>query len=169
MLFSALAAVAGRVPILAWAMAAAIAAAALWIWVERDAAAGWRHRAAAAEARAALLGTQLDEATAINAGNLAELDRLRRAHARDLADMAADLARSRKAGTRLTVVRQEIARDPDASQPLADRCPAVDRLFDRLLARPGVAADDPDRAGGDAAPGRPAGLPAGATAAAATP
>lgn len=163
MLLTALGGMVARVPPAAWIVAGLVAVAAAWIGLERDAAAGWRQAAATAEARAGVLRGQVDGLAAINEANAAELGRIRLAHDRAIADISADLARARKAGTRLTIVRQEIALDPEAATPMADRCPAFDRLLDRMLDhRDGTADRDEGRAGGDPASGRPAGMPAGA-------
>ncbi len=163
MLLAAIGGAAARVPAVAWIVAGTIAAAALWVSVERASAAHWRHAAATAEAGAAVLRGQVGELADLNQANAAELVRIRQAHERVVADLATDLDRARKAGTRLTVIHQEIARDPDAAAPLADRCPALDRFLDRLLDdRGGAATGDADRAGGDPAPAGPAGMPAGA-------
>ncbi|BBK30327.1 hypothetical protein EDC65_2228 [Stella humosa] len=158
----------------AWwcAGAAAVAAIALagMVWIEQGATAGQRRRAEAAEGRAATLLQQLDLVTEVNASNLAAMAAQRQAHARDLADLSAEAERARKAGARLVVVKQEIARDPDAYSPAADRCPALDRMLDRLrldgaAAPPG----DAGRAGGSAASAPAFGVPARAAGAAPTP
>ncbi|MGE0717604.1 MAG: hypothetical protein AB7P02_19310 [Alphaproteobacteria bacterium] len=111
----------------------------------------------------AILQRQVDDVTRLNTENLAELGRLRAAHARDMADIEAELGRAKKAGQKLVVVYQEAARDPDAKSLLADACPAADRYLDRLRrqAAGGAAATDrhQDRAGAGRAPGRPADVP----------
>lgn len=99
-------------------------------------------------ARNATLTGQLDQLQALNAQNVETLARIQADHARDLADLAGQLERALKAGTALTVIRMEIARDPDASQLLADRCGPLDRFLDRLR-QSGAADGDQGRAGRD--------------------
>lgn len=112
-------------------------------------------------ARNATLTGQLDHVERLNLENLATLAELRADEARAMADVSAQLERARKAGTALTVIRMEIARDPDASQLLADRCGPLDRLLDRLSAPGGTAAagGDEDRASGGPASGAAAPVP----------
>ncbi len=108
----------------------------------------------------ALLQTQLDQVVGINTENLKELALLRAGHARDMADIEAELGRARKAGGRLIVVYTEAARDPDAKSLLADACPAADRYLDRLRREAGGAGAaqdrDQDRTGAGRASQRPA-------------
>lgn len=121
----------------------------------------------AALERSATLAGQLDQVQGINRQNVVTLERLRADHSKAMGDVLAELERRRKAGARLTVVRQEIARDPDASLLLADRCPALDRFFDRMQPAGAAAPDrDADRAGSGPAPGGPAVVRGGAAPAA---
>ncbi len=163
--------VTGLLPGWGWAILGIVATAAAWIWIERGEAAEWREKAATAQALAATLETQLDQIQELNRRNLETLAHVRADHDRALADVAADLARARKARMQLTIVRMENARDPDASRPLADVCPVLDRYLDRLYhARSAAAAGgDRDPAGGDAPPGRAAGVRPGSTSAAPRP
>lgn len=112
-------------------------------------------------ARNATLTGQLDQLQALNAQNVETLARIQADHARDMSDLAGQLERARKAGTALTVIRMEIARDPDASQLLADRCGPLDRFLDRLPTGGGAAAagGDENRARGGASPGAAAPVP----------
>lgn len=112
-------------------------------------------------ARNATLAGQLDQLEAVNRGNVETMARLQADHQRDLADLGAKLARAQKAGTRLTVIRMENARDPDASRPLGDVCPMLDRYLERVRTEGGAAAEGGggDPRGGAQAPGRPADLP----------
>lgn len=112
----------------------------------------------------AVLQRQVDQVVALNAENAAELGRLKAAHARDMADVAADLERARKASQRVIVVRQEIARDPDAQAPLASVCGPAARDLDRLRREAGgITPPDshPGRAGGGRASPSPAPVRAG--------
>lgn len=106
------------------------------------------------------LQDQVDDLAGINDDNLQTLDELRADHERDLGDLQAELARRKKAGMRLTVVRMENARDPDAARPLADACPMLDRFLERVRAEGGAGNPDrdADRAGGIAPAGGAAGL-----------
>jgi cell division protein FtsB len=122
-------------------------------------------------ARNATLTSQLDQVERLNLENLATLAELRANEARAMADVSAQLERARKAGTALTVIRMEIARDPDASQLLADRCGPLDRFLDRLPAGGGTAptGGDEDRARRGAAPGAAAPVSGRTAGAAVTP
>lgn len=123
----------------------------------------------AALADKAVLSGQLDQVQALNASNLRILAQMEENHQRDLADLGARLERAQKAGRTLYVVQQENARDPDASRPLGDVCPVLDRYLERVRAEGGAAAEGGggDPRGGAQAPGRPAGLPGRAAGAAA--
>lgn len=112
-------------------------------------------------ARNATLTEQLDQVQAINGQNVETLARLQADHARDVSDITAQIQHACKANTALTVIRMEIARDPDASQLLADRCGPLDRFLDRLPAGGGTAAagGDEDRTRRRPAPGAAAPVP----------
>lgn len=100
----------------------------------------------ASEAAKQALAADLDEARQVNARNVETLDQLRADHARELADTRARLAQAATTAVELAKLRDRNAEDPDAAGALADRCPALDRLLDRLR-ETGAAPDrDPDRA-----------------------
>lgn len=111
----------------------------------------------------ATLTSQLDQVTTLNAGNLRVLAELQADHQRDLADIQARSSRAEAIARDLAELKVRNAQDPDADATLADRCPALDRLFDRMFEpdAPGAAPGDrdEDRARRDQAPGRPAVVP----------
>lgn len=112
-------------------------------------------------ARNATLTGQLDQLQALNAQNVETLARIQADHVRDLADLEAKLARAEKAGRTLYIVQQENARDPDASKPLADACPLLDRFLERVRDEGGgtpAAGGGGGQGGREEAPARPADL-----------
>lgn len=104
--------------------------------------------------RNATLTSQLDQVQALNASNLRVLAEMQADHQRDLADLAARARQAETAARDLAQWRVDNARDQDATAALADRCAALDRLFDRLHDGTGAAAPGggQGRAGGDSAP-----------------
>ena len=114
-------------------------------------------------AEKATLTGQVDQLQRLNTLNLETLAQIRADHVAAVSDLESQIERARKAGTRLTVVRMENARDPDAARPLAEACPLLDRYLDRSLrdsAGAAAGADrDADRAGGGAAPRGAAAVP----------
>lgn len=123
---------------------------------------------AATEKIGALQGT-IDTLTDINDQNLDQLEALRAQRARDERDLRAALDRAEKVRRTLVVVRMENARDPDASRPLADACPILDRYFGRMRAVAGADGRGADRAGSGVAARLAADLPGSARAAPARP
>lgn len=91
------------------------------------------------------LAVQLDEANRRAQANADAARDLQAKHEADMKIVADDAERARKAARGVIVIRQEIARDPEAN----DRwCPAVDRFLDRLRG-PDAAAGDQGREGRD--------------------
>lgn len=130
------------------ARAAVVAAAALGIVVY----VGWTQAAlssrradvVAAEARAAKLSGELDQAVEVNATNARLADERARQNARDMTDVAARLRRAEARAAALTRRISENERDPDARRSTADACPALDRWLDRLWHDARPALDRPD-------------------------
>lgn len=91
------------------------------------------------------LRVELDEANRVAKVNADAAVALQAKHEADMRILTDDAERARKAARGVVVIRQEIARDPEAN----DRwCPAVDRFLDRLR-QPGPADGNPGGAGRD--------------------
>ena len=91
------------------------------------------------------LAVQLDEANRVAKVNADAAVALQAKHEADMRILSDDAERARKAARGVVVIRQEIARDPEANALV---CPAVDRFLDRLR-QPGPADGNPGGAGRD--------------------
>ena len=91
------------------------------------------------------LVVQLDEANRRAQANADAARDLQAKHEADMKIVADEAERARKAARGVIVIRQEIARDPEANDPW---CPAVDRFLDRLRG-PDASAGDQGREGRD--------------------
>ena len=99
------------------------------------------------------LRVERDEARRVAQSNADALASFKAQTAADMKLLSDEADRARKAARGVVVIRQEIARDPEANDPW---CPAVDRFLDRLR-QPAPADGDQGRAGrntGAAAPVR---------------
>ena len=97
------------------------------------------------------LVVQLDEANRRAQANADAARDLQAKHEADMKIVADEAERARKAARGVIVIRQEIARDPEANDPW---CPAVDRFLDRLRG-PDASAGDQGREGRDTGPAAP--------------
>jgi hypothetical protein len=92
------------------------------------------------------LAVELDEANRRAQANADAARDLQAKHEADMKIVAEDAERARKAARGVVVIRQEIARDPEANDRV---CSPVDRFLDRLR-QSGAAADgDQGREGRD--------------------
>ena len=91
------------------------------------------------------LAVELDEANRRAQANADAARDLQAKHEADMKIVAEDAERARKAARGVIVIRQEIARDPEANALV---CPAVDRFLDRLR-QSGAADGDQGREGRD--------------------
>ena len=91
------------------------------------------------------LAVQLDEARRVAQSNADAAVALQAKHEADMRILAADAERARKAARGVVVIRQEIARDPEANERVPE---PVDRFLDRLR-QSGAADGDQGRAGRD--------------------
>lgn len=91
------------------------------------------------------LSVQLDEANRRAQANADAARDLQAKHEADMKIVAEDAERARKAARGVVVIRQEIARDPEANDRV---CSPVDRFLDRLR-QSGAADGDQGRAGRD--------------------
>ena len=91
------------------------------------------------------LAVQLDEARRVAQSNADALVQFKAQTAADMKLLSDDAERARKAARGVVVIRQEIARDPEANAVV---CPAVDRFLDRLR-QPGPTDGNPGGAGRD--------------------
>ncbi len=85
------------------------------------------------------LAVQLDEARRVAQSNADALVRLKAQTAADMRILTDDAERARKAARGVVVIRQEIARDPEANDRV---CEPVSRFLDRLR-QPGPADGNP--------------------------
>jgi hypothetical protein len=91
------------------------------------------------------LVVERDEARRVAQSNADALTALKARTEADMRILAADAERARKAARGVVVIRQEIARDPEANDRV---CSPVDRFLDRLR-QSGAADGDQGRAGRD--------------------
>ena len=91
------------------------------------------------------LAVQLDEARRVAQSNADALVQFKAQTAADMRILAADAERARKAARGVVVIRQEIARDPEANERVPE---PVDRFLDRLR-QSGATDGNPGRAGRD--------------------
>lgn len=91
------------------------------------------------------LVVERDEARRVAQSNADALASFKARTEADMRILAEDADRARKAARGVVVIRQEIARDPEANALV---CPAVDRFLDRLR-QSGAADGDQGRAGRD--------------------
>ena len=91
------------------------------------------------------LAVERDEARRVARVNADAVRAIKAQTEADMKIVAEDAERARRAARGVVVIRQEIARDPEANDPW---CPAVDRFLDRLR-QPGPADGDQGRAGRD--------------------
>ena len=91
------------------------------------------------------LAVRLDEANRRAQANADAARDLQAKHEADMKIVADEAERARKAARGVIVIRQEIARDPEANDPW---CPAVDRFLDRLR-QPGPTDGNPGGEGRD--------------------
>jgi len=91
------------------------------------------------------LAVQLDEARGVAQSNADALVQFKAQTAADMRILTEDAERARKAARGVVVIRQEIARDPEANDRV---CEPVSRFLDRLR-QPGPADGNPGGAGRD--------------------
>ena len=91
------------------------------------------------------LVVERDEARRVAQSNADAAVALQAKHEADMRILAADAERARKAARGVVVIRQEIARDPEANERVPE---PVDRFLDRLR-QSGAADGDQGRAGRD--------------------
>ena len=91
------------------------------------------------------LAVQLDEANRVAKVNADAAVALQAKHEADMRILSDDAERARKAARGVVVIRQEIARDPEANDRV---CEPVSRFLDRLR-QPGPADGNPGGAGRD--------------------
>ena len=91
------------------------------------------------------LVVERDEARRVARSNADALASFKARTEADMRILAEDAERARKAARGVVVIRQEIARDPEANDRV---CPAVDRFLDRLR-QSGAADGDQGREGRD--------------------
>ena len=91
------------------------------------------------------LAVQLDEARRVAQSNADALVQFKAQTAADMRILTDDAERARKAARGVVVIRQEIARDPEANDRV---CEPVSRFLDRLR-QPGPADGNPGGAGRD--------------------
>ena len=91
------------------------------------------------------LAVQIDEARRVAQSNADALVQFKAQTAADMKLLSDDAERARKAARGVVVIRQEIARDPEANDRV---CEPVSRFLDRLR-QPGPADGNPGGAGRD--------------------